>query len=162
MRIMNVSIAGLGTLLALSGCGEPERAGLADAVGGPHASGIVEPSFGDLDRNDDGLLTTDETTPVPALRRIFSLADRDQDGMLNISEFSHATIEGTKVSPDAARGPLYLSLDTDRNDRINREEAHAVPQLEENFDRYDSDGSGGIDPREYADALDEGLTPQRQ
>jgi hypothetical protein len=62
----------------------------------------------------------------------------------------------------AARGPLYLALDSDENGRISPEEARAVPQLAQNFERYDADGSGGIDQQEYQEALDEGLTPDNQ
>jgi Ca2+-binding EF-hand superfamily protein len=152
-------------ILGLAGCGEPElgqiAGGTPDDTEALVDASVVGTSFTDLDVDGDGLLSAAETEQLPELRSIFSLADQDQDGALNVSEFSHATIEGTTVSPDAARGPLFLTLDTDRNARISRDEARAVPQLEENFETFDVNRSEGIDSREYADALDEGLTPAR-
>jgi hypothetical protein len=162
MRTRYFSIACIGTMLALAGCAEPETTSADRNVNEPPDPGIVEPSFNELDTNSDGSLSAAETGRVPALQNIFALADSDQDGMLNVVEFSHATIEGTRVSPDAARGPLYLALDIDENGRISPEEARAVPQLAQNFERYDADGSGGIDQQEYQEALDEGLTPDDQ
>jgi Ca2+-binding EF-hand superfamily protein len=162
MRIRYLSIAWIGTLLVLASCAEPETPSADGNVNESPAPGIVEPSFNELDTNGDGSLSAAETGRVPALQNIFALADRDQDGMLNVAEFSQATIEGTRVSPDSARGPLYLALDGDENGRISPEEARAVPQLAQNFERYDVNGSGGIDEQEYQDALDEGLTPDAQ
>lgn len=143
--------------------GDPVACGVVRAVAngsdraGP--SWIAGQSFADLDVDADGFLSAAESAAIPALRNIFSLADHDQDGRLNVPEFSHATLEGTRVSADAARGPLFLTLDLDENGRITPEEAKAVPQLQSNFSILDVDGNNNLDEEEYAAALDEGLTP---
>jgi Ca2+-binding EF-hand superfamily protein len=115
------------------------------------------PAFGELDRDGDGGLNREEARVSPPLLEIFSLSDSDQDGRLNVAEYSQATIEGMRVSPDAARGPLFPALDTDENGRLSAEEAAAVPQLAERFERFDVDGSGGLDVGEYDTALEEGI-----
>jgi Ca2+-binding EF-hand superfamily protein len=120
----------------------------------------VSPSFADLDVDGNGFLDAEETRQVTALREIFSLADSDQDDRLSVAEFSQATIEATRVSPEAARGPLFPALDRDENGRISVEEASEVPQLRDDFTRFDTDGSGGLDGEEYRRALDHGLTEE--
>ena len=120
---------------------------------------VLEWSFADLDTDGDGFLSASEAAVSPGLGDIFSLADRDQDGRLNVPEYSHATLEGTRASADAARGPLFLALDTDENGRISLDEARAVPQLEANFAQFDLDDSGALDGQEYAEAQAVGLTP---
>lgn len=171
----------VGAFLGLASCADSERdsepAARADSRAGTDApvartdeprgeaaregstTEIVDASFAEIDTNDDGFLSREETREVEALRNIFALADRDQDGRLNVPEYSHATLEGTRVSADAARGPLFLSLDEDENGRITPEEAQGVPQLQQSFGAFDADGSGSLDEQEYADALDAGLTP---
>jgi Ca2+-binding EF-hand superfamily protein len=161
-----------GTSAALAHCtgpeegqvppGQPGASDSADAAGSPAPeTRSLDQSFADIDSDGDGFLSREEARGAPALRDIFALADRDQDGRLNVPEYSHATLEGTRVSPDAARGPLFLALDVDENGRITPEEAAAVPQLERNFETFDADGNGDLDVQEYSDARDEGLTPSQ-
>lgn len=157
-RIRAVALAS--ACIALTYCtvdDEPPPRPGADADGMPR--GVLDQSFAELDEDGNGFLSRSEAADIPGLEDIFALADRDQDGRLSVPEFSHATEEGTTVSAEAARGPLFLALDTDENGRITPEEAEAVPQLERNFSTYDVDDSGGLDVQEYGAALDEGLTP---
>jgi Ca2+-binding EF-hand superfamily protein len=160
----------VGTGAALAHCTGPEESPVPPGQPGAGESADVAPppaadtrsldqSFADIDTDGDGFLSREEARSAPALRDIFALADRDQDGKLNVPEYSHATLEGTRVSPDAAGGPLFLELDVDENGRITPEEAAAVPQLERNFETFDADGNGDLDVQEYSDARDEGLTP---
>jgi Ca2+-binding EF-hand superfamily protein len=146
--------------VALAHCSDPAPQVAQEVPPAPGERDIVDHSFADLDTNGDGLLSTAETRDVPALRDIFSLADRDQDGSLNVPEYSHATLEGTRVSADAARGPLFLALDLDDDGRISPEEAAEVPQLQRNFGTFDTNGDGSLNIQEYMSAQDEGLTPE--
>ena len=53
----------------------------------------------------------------------------------------------------------FLELDVDENERISTAEAAAVPQLAANFETFDKDDNGGLDPQEYMAAQDTGLIP---
>ncbi|WP_067560943.1 EF-hand domain-containing protein [Halofilum ochraceum] len=49
--------------------------------------------------------------------------------------------------------PAFRDHDTDGDNVISRQEANTSPRLGKHFARIDTNGSGGIDPREYAAAM---------
>lgn len=117
------------------------------------------PAFSDLDTNNDGQLDMDEAQSVPDLAAIFKTADTDKDGYLSVEEFSHATLEGTAVSAEAAAGYKFEVLDADGNMAISAEESTRWPALAKHFMTFDADGNGVLDSMEYDRAIEEGLTP---
>lgn len=118
------------------------------------------PSYADLDTDGNGYLSRQEAEQVPELADIFALADENGDDRLSTAEFSHATLEGTRVSAEAAEGPRFEVVDANGNGSITREEAESVSTLAEHFDAFDADGSGTLNQREYLDGAATGFTPE--
>jgi len=65
--------------------------GLAWAGEQAPTTGIEQlPTFSEVDANQNGLISSQEADPYPAIKEVFMKADTDKDGSLNSSEYMKA------------------------------------------------------------------------
>ncbi len=94
------------------------------------------------DSNGDGMISRDEAVAgLPEVASHFDKIDTDKNGFITFQEFQAAM-------QHARQHHGFKRLDKDGDQRISREEAHAAPRLEKNFDAIDTNKDGFLDKQE--------------
>jgi len=102
--------------------------------------------FARVDVNGDGVISRREAEAMPAsLKDVFKIVDTDRDDNVSRAEYRAATV-------NLLSGVSFASLDRDGDQVIGKSEAKASPELEQAFNRVDSDGDGLISRKEFAAA----------
>jgi Ca2+-binding EF-hand superfamily protein len=106
--------------------------------------------FHGLDTNGSGSLSRQEVaSKAPALAENFDNIDANRDGELTKKE-----IRGAIAIAEKRRQAFMSNLDAadkDKNGKLSRDEARALPNMSANFDAIDSNHDGELVMKEIAD-----------
>lgn len=130
---------------------------------------VENPDFRQLDEDSSGSISREEAQASTKLSDSWSQLDQDGDGSLSREEFIEYD-QVTAAGDDAARagtqgdpedeipatshqeqtlgGDLVAQLDTDGDGMVSQQEAEAEAQLAENWNQYDENADGVLDPQE--------------
>lgn len=128
-----------------------------------HKKVNLEDAFREADTNNDGALTIEEWTdvlsktghenPRQAVLAVFHERDRDQDGKMSFEEFS-----GQKTRSELA----FEAIDKNGDGFVSRTEFKKIcptltpEQCEAAFKKFDQDGTGRINYREFCAMMNRG------
>lgn len=128
--------------------------------------------FKQLDKDGDGAISEQEAQAESKLSKSWSKFDKNGDGKLDREEFAKfeqnvavkeevaevgaegETEEEMPVSPmqpeveKEVKSEYFKKLDKDGDGAISKEEAQAESKLSKNWDQFDENGDGKIDPGE--------------
>lgn len=103
-----------------------------------------------LDTNNSGKLSKAEVElKAPAILENFDQMDANHDGGLTKKEIKDALALSEKRRREFAQS--LEAADKDKNGRLTREEATALPNISANFDAIDSNHDGELVIKEIAD-----------
>lgn len=103
-----------------------------------------------LDVNNSGKLSKQEVElKAPVLAENFAQIDADHDGGLSKKEIRDAATAAEKRRIEFAQN--LEAADKDKNGKLSREEAAALPNISANFDAIDSNHDGQLVIKEIAD-----------
>ncbi len=103
-----------------------------------------------LDTDGNGLLTPRELRLIPALTLLYDRMDADNSGGIDFLEFRSLEPAGHPTITAGQQGLDFETLDANRDGKVDREEASALPPLEQRWSRFDSDNSNSIGPAEFS------------
>lgn len=97
-----------------------------------------------LDVNGDGKIDRQEAAASPWLARQFDTLDKNKDGVLSSDELPRGPHGGPR-GPGERWHDRMAGLDTNKDGRISAEEANADPKFAEHFAKMDLNKDGFID-----------------
>jgi hypothetical protein len=100
-----------------------------------------------LDKNGDGLIDRNESAGVPWLAENFDKLDKNGDGKLAKDELPKR--DGHDDKPPQHPAP-FAKLDTNKDERISRDEAKADARFAERFDKLDVNKDGFVDKSDFS------------
>lgn len=97
-----------------------------------------------IDANNDGVISREESQVFPRLAADFDAADVNKDGTLDSAELDTHRRK-MRVEMRAQAEQRWKDADTDGDGALTREEAQAsMPGMAERFEQFDSNGDGKI------------------
>jgi Ca2+-binding EF-hand superfamily protein len=130
---------------------QPLAAVLIAATASACATSPDKPNCYAADANRDGVISREEAQSIPRLAGQFDTADANKDGKIDTAEMEayRATVRTEARARVQAR---WKAADKNGDGALSREEAQAsMPRLAGNFDKFDANGDGRIEPGELHD-----------
>ena len=108
--------------------------------------------FDAVDTNHDGKISKSEAElQAPAVAEAFERIDTNHDGYLSKQEIKTFTAAMLKSRAEFNR--RLHAADTDKNDKLSKEESKAIPILHDNFETIDTNHDGQLTGKEIAEFL---------
>lgn len=108
--------------------------------------------FDAVDTNHDGKISKSEAKlQAPAVAEAFEHIDTNHDGYLSKQEIKTFTAAMLKSSAEFNR--RLHAADTDKNDKLSKQESKAIPILHDHFDAIDTNHDGQLTGKEIAEFL---------
>ncbi len=105
--------------------------------------------FHELDTDKSGKLSRAEVEKAPVLLQNFDQIDANHDGGLTKNEIKKAFAAAAKRQREFSQN--LAKADKDKNGKLSREEAKALPNISAHFDEIDSNHDGELVMKEIAD-----------
>ena len=122
----------------------------ADQPGKKEQDARFDQTFRSLDTNNSGKISKAEAElKAPALAENFDQIDANHDGGLSKKEIKDAFAAAEKRRREF--GQNLEAADKDKNGKLSRDEAKALPNISANFDAIDSNHDGQLVIKEIAD-----------
>lgn len=122
----------------------------ADQLGKKEQDARFDQIFRGLDANNSGKISRAEAElKAPALVENFDQIDANHDGGLTKKEIKDAFAAAEKRRREF--GQNLEAADKDKNGKLTRDEAKALPNISANFDAIDSNHDGQLVIKEIAD-----------
>jgi Ca2+-binding EF-hand superfamily protein len=110
----------------------------------------IDQAFHALDTDKSGSLSRAEIEQnAPALAASFDQIDANHNGALSGKEFKNAIVAAAKRQREFSEN--LAKADKDKNGKLSREEAKALPNISAHFDEIDSNHDGELVLKEIAD-----------
>ncbi len=110
----------------------------------------IDQAFHALDTDKSGSLSRAEIEQnAPALAASFDQIDANHNGALSGKEFKNAIVAAAKRQREFSEN--LAKADKDKNGKLSRDEAKALPNISAHFDEIDSNRDGELVLKEIAD-----------
>ncbi|MGQ0578668.1 MAG: EF-hand domain-containing protein [Betaproteobacteria bacterium] len=107
----------------------------------------MEEHFRKADTNNDGGLTREEAKAMPRVAKNFDAIDADKSGTVTLAEMQATTKKMAKEMHKRGE-ERFKAADANADGMLDREEAKAMPRVEQNFDAIDANKSGTVTGKE--------------